>query len=87
MATIKAAVKDKLVWNAFEWKKWWSMRFTIISTIFSTITVAWMALPYDWTYSVPDWIKMGLVFGSLSTSLAAGVARVVKQGNTTTGGS
>lgn len=76
-------MKLKLVSNAFEWKKWWSMRFTIISTIFSSLTVAWMAMPYDWTYAIPDWIKIVLVTGSLSSSVAAAIARVIKQPNIT----
>lgn len=64
-----------------DWKKWWSMRFIILTTIFSSASVTYMALPARWADKVPDWAIMVLTGGSLVTGIAAGVARVVHQKN------
>lgn len=68
-----------LVDDAHQWKKWWSMRFIILTTFLNAVTVAYATLPYDWMPSIPDWVKQALAAGALLTAGAAGVARVVSQ--------
>lgn len=87
MTTVKQKVKAKLVWNAFEWKKWWSMRFIIATAVFSSISAAYMTLPSDWLPAVSESIKAFFAYGTIFTAVSAGVTRVIKQPNTTTGGS
>ncbi len=55
----------QLVSNISEWKKWWSMRFIIITTIFSSVTAAYVMLPADWLPEIPIGIKQFLAAGSL----------------------
>jgi hypothetical protein len=62
-----------------EWKRWWSMRWTIISTFCSSAALAYAWLPADWLPSVPGWVKGSLVAGALLSGGAAGVSRVVAQ--------
>lgn len=87
MNTVKSTVKSKLVWNAFEWKKWWSMRFIIATAIFSAISASYLTLPEDWLPAVGEGVKAFFAYGTIFTSVCAGVSRVIKQPNTTTGGS
>lgn len=68
-----------LVDDVADWKKWWSMRFIIISAFFQAITIAYATLPSDWMPTIPDFVKMGFAAGALLTAGAAGVARVVDQ--------
>ncbi len=68
-----------LVEDFKNWKKWWSMRFIIISTFFQAITVAYVTLPADWMPSIPEGAKLFFASGALLTAGAAGVARVVSQ--------
>lgn len=85
--TLKQKVENRLVWNAFEWKKWWSMRLIILTTVFSSISAAYMTLPNDWLPAIPDIAKSLFAYGTILTAVSAGVARVVKQKDTTSGGS
>lgn len=80
-------IKTKLVWNAFEWKKWWSMRLIILTTIFATISACYITLPPDWLPAIGDGTKKFFAFGTIFTSVSSALARVVKQPGTTTGGS
>lgn len=68
-----------LVEDAHLWKKWWSMRFIILSAFLNAVTVAYATLPDDWMPSIPGWVKGCLAAGALLTAGAAGVARVVSQ--------
>lgn len=79
--------KAKLVWNAFEWKKWWSMRLIIATTIFASISASYIMLPADWLPAIGEGMKKFFAFGTILTAVASGLARVLKQPNTTTGGS
>ncbi len=84
---IEPVKESKLVWNAFEWKKWWSMRLIIATTIFASISASYIMLPPDWLPAISDPMKKFFAFGTILTAVASGVARVVKQPNTTTSGS
>lgn len=37
-----------LVNDVHLWKKWWSMRFLIVSAFLNAVTVAYATLPDDW---------------------------------------
>ena len=62
-----------------EWKRWWSMRWIIVSTFCSAVAVAYATLPADWLPSVPGWVKGALAGGAMLSAGASGVSRVVKQ--------
>lgn len=69
----------KLIDNAGQWHKLWSIRFSIMSALFGSITTAYLALPPDWLPYIPGWAKLLLAAGSMTTAGAASVARVVQQ--------
>lgn len=68
-----------LVTDVKNWKKWWSMRFLIISTFLQAITIAYATLPFDWMPAIPNWVKLTLAAGALGTAGLAGVSRVLQQ--------
>lgn len=69
----------KLVDDYKKWKKWWSMRFIILSTIFTSAALVWPTLPMEWTAEFHPITKYFFGIGALTTGIAAGVSRVVKQ--------
>ena len=71
--------KLQLVENASEWKRWWSMRWTIAAVAFSAAVVAYTELPPDWKELVPASVKVWCSLGAMFSSVAAGVSRVIKQ--------
>lgn len=62
-----------------EMKRIWSLRWAIATAIIAAIPVAYMTLPYDWTYAIPDWIKNTFSVLIMSTAIATAVSRVIKQ--------
>lgn len=72
--------KIELVDNAAEWKRWWSMRWIIATTFFTSIIAAYVMLPPDWLPEIGPAIKKALAIGALFSAGAAGVSRVIKQG-------
>ena len=65
-----------------EWKaahRFWSMRWIIATTVFSSATVAYASLPADWVASVPPGMRTFLAVGTLVSAIGAGVARVLSQ--------
>lgn len=69
----------ELVQDVSNWKKWWSMRFTIATAFFAAVSAAYLTLPEDWLPAIPDLVKQLLAYGTLLTAAAAGVSRVVRQ--------
>lgn len=69
----------KLVDNASNWRRWWSMRWAIATAFLAAIPVAYMTLPPDWLPSIPDWFKAALALATLFSAGATGVSRVLKQ--------
>lgn len=69
----------KLISNANQWHRLWSIRFAIASAFFGAITTGYVALPADWLPAVPAWLKLAMAGGTLVSSGAAAVARVVQQ--------
>ncbi len=71
----------KLIENAREWHRLWSMRWIIASAFFSSVIVAYATLPVDWLPALGDDVKRWLAIGALASAAGAGVSRVVKQKN------
>ena len=71
--------KIELVDDVSEWKRWWSMRWIIATTFFTSIIAAYVMLPPDWLPEIGPAIKKALAVGALFSAGAAGVSRVLKQ--------
>lgn len=69
----------KLIDNASQWHKLWSVRFAILSALFGAVTTAYIGLPADWLPAIPQWVKFAMAFGTLATAGASAVSRVVQQ--------
>jgi len=74
----------QLISNANQWHRLWSIRFAILSAVFGALTTAYAALPADWLPAIPQWAKLAMAAGTLSSSVAAAIARVVQQTSMTT---
>lgn len=71
--------KLKVVPNAKNWHKWWSMRFIALSTMFSSAIVAYATIPHEWLPYISVEFKQWLAVGALVSAALAGGARVVQQ--------
>jgi hypothetical protein len=71
--------KPKLVNDARQWHRWWSIRLIAVSAFFSTAVVAYGTLPHDWLPYLPVDAKRWLSVGALVSAGLAGVARVIQQ--------
>ena len=60
-------------------KRVWSLRWAIATAIIAAIPVAYMTLPYDWTYAIPDWLKITFASLTMGTAITTAVTRVIKQ--------
>lgn len=69
----------KLIPQARQWHRLWSIRFAILSAAFGAVTTAYTALPADWLPAIPSGVKLALAGGTVLTSVSAAVARVVQQ--------
>lgn len=69
----------KLIDNASQWHKLWSIRFAVLSALFGAATTAYIALPPDWLPYIPGWAKLALAVGSMASASASSVARVIQQ--------
>lgn len=69
----------KLVADAHNFWKWWSVRLAILSGMFSAVALAYAGLPADWLPGIPQWIKTGLAAGALLTAAASALSRPVVQ--------
>jgi hypothetical protein len=72
-------MKLQLVDDAREWKRWWSMRWIIVGTAFASGVAAFVVLPPTLVPHIPDWLRATLAMGTVLSSIAAGVSRVLKQ--------
>lgn len=61
------------------WHRFWSLRLAILTTIFGSITAAYLTLPSDWLPSIPAWLKEAVSYGTILTAIFSGVSRVIKQ--------
>ena len=69
----------KLIPQASQWHRLWSIRLAIASAITGAVTTAYAALPADWLPAIPNGVKLALAGGTVLTSVSAAVARVVQQ--------
>ncbi|NII73246.1 hypothetical protein FHW84_001815 [Dyella sp. SG562] len=69
----------KLIPQASQWHRLWSIRFAIASSITGAVTTAYAALPADWLPAIPNGVKLALAGATVLTSVSAAVARVVQQ--------
>lgn len=68
-----------LVPEAKYWHRLWSLRFAILSALYSAAAGAWVLLPPDWQPSLSEGWKWALAsIGVLIPGLAA-VSRILKQ--------
>lgn len=72
-------VKARLVDDAADWHRWWSMRWIIIAAAVEALRQGWADLPADWTAALPHWTPAALGSFSLVATAMAAVSRVVKQ--------
>jgi hypothetical protein len=69
----------KLIDNAKQWHRLWSLRWAILTAFLAAIPTAYVLLPTDWLPSIPEWVKAGLALATLASAGATGVARLLKQ--------
>lgn len=55
------------------------MRFIILTTFFSGLVGAYIAMPTDWQSQVPHWLIKACAIADFLTGGAAGVSRIIKQ--------
>lgn len=69
----------KLIDNAKQWHRLWSLRWAILTAFLAAIPAAYVLLPDDWMPAIPQWVKAGLAIATLVSAGATGVARMLKQ--------
>ena len=69
----------KLINNAGQWHRLWSVRFILLTALFSAIIAAYNNLPSDWLPLLPGWLKKGIALADLASAGLAGLSRVIKQ--------
>lgn len=78
---IKAKIASHLVEDAALWHKMWSMRFSLLTTAYTTAAGAWLVLPDSVKPEFSNTQKMVLAGIGVMLPVASMVARVVKQQN------
>lgn len=68
-----------LVDNWRNWKRWWSMRLTIIATLLGTVAVGYQTMPPQDAALLPGWLPSAVAWTTLFTNILTGAARVVRQ--------
>lgn len=69
----------KMIDNAGQWHKLWSMRFILATGFFSGVIAAYALLPPDWLPHIPGYVKRYLGLADMFCAGAAGISRVIKQ--------
>jgi len=69
----------KLTDDAHVWHRLWSMRLTILTTIYTAAAGAWVLLPPDWQPQLSEGMKALLAGIGVALPALAAVARVVRQ--------
>lgn len=69
----------KLIPDAHNWSRFWSVRLSILSGAFSAVVAAYVTLPPDWLPALPAAFKQALAIGALATAFGAALARGVAQ--------
>lgn len=71
----------KLVPEAKQWHRLWSMRWAIATAMLAAIPVAYLTLPDDWLPAIPAWLKAVFAYATLATAAGTAAVRVIKQDN------
>jgi len=69
----------KLIDNASQWHRLWSLRWAILTAFLAAIPAAYVVLPEDWMPAIPQWVKASLAIATLFSAGATGVSRMLKQ--------
>lgn len=70
-----------LVPDVANWKKWWSMRWAIVTAFLAAIPAAYALMPDDWLPTIPTGFKTALALATLFSAGVTGVVRVIDQPN------
>lgn len=62
-----------------DWRKWWSMRLIVASSLIGSIAVAYQSLPPDHMANLPAWLPQVVSWSALFTNILSGAARVIAQ--------
>lgn len=76
----------QLVSDVSNWKKWWSMRFAILTAAQAAFLAGYAVMPAEFQAAVPTWIMASVSFTTLFTGVATAVSRVVQQNPIGSGG-
>lgn len=76
-------MKPMLSADAQHWKRLWSMRLTIATTLYTTAAGAWAVLPDAWRPELSHLEKIVLAGIGVLLPGSAAVSRVLKQPNLT----
>jgi hypothetical protein len=77
--TLMQKIKGKLVDDAHEWHRWWSMRWILIAAALEALKTGWADIPAEWTAALPVWVHQHLAIAALFSTAMAAVSRVYKQ--------
>jgi hypothetical protein len=69
----------KLVDDARDWHRWWSMRWLIVAGALEGIKGGWSSLPAEWVAALPAWVPSYLGLATIVALACAGVGRVIDQ--------
>lgn len=70
----------KLIQNAgILWHKLWTVRLSIVSTIYSTAAGTWAVLPYAWQPTLSEPVKWVLAAIGVILAASPAVARMIHQ--------
>lgn len=79
LLALKEKLRARLVADAHEWARWWSMRWILIAAGLDSLKMGWGVMPGDWIAALPHWIPEHLGFATLISTVMAAVSRVYKQ--------
>lgn len=76
---IKSFIASKLIEDAHLWHKMWSIRFAILTTIYTTAAGAWLTIPGDWKPVLTHREQVVLAIIGIVIPVLTGASRVIKQ--------
>ena len=71
----------QMVDDSYNWHRWWSMRWIMLTAALETARQVWPTLPSQWQAALPAWVPAALGSAALLTTALAAASRVVKQTN------
>jgi hypothetical protein len=61
------------------WKRWWSMRLIVASSLFGSVALALQSLSPEQAALLPSWLPTAAAWSALFTNILTGAARVIRQ--------